>query len=463
MKVFFQTILVIAFLAIVGGDAFSASPEKEYKGVAYASYWHDEFCSAESDGRIKEIAMTGANYIQIVPTLYQKTINSNEIEFDLLKTTNVDCLIQAIENSKKEGLKIFFKPHVDSFDGLWRGKIQPTDSSAWFESYESWMIACAEFAEFLQIEVFCLGTELVNMTEPQHVGKWEKLIDNVRAVYSGKLIYAADVTELSQITFWDKLDLIGVNAYFQLTQKTDPNVLELFSGLKKATGEALDLLGDASNPIIFTEIGFRSIDGANIQPSYWQQGGTVDLQEQADCYEATALALVTDPRIDGLFWWTWRPVAGNQYADDYTPRGKPAEKILTDWFSGEDFVDQLGGFEIWVEGKIKNETKEYPFVVNSKFNSKSGALSVLYETYSQSMSDYTLNSVKIEILRGLDVILKYTDSYESQSSWGKINPEIREKVFKNPGITAGEELSIRITVKSGDYVNWISRFAVVAY
>jgi len=51
--------------------------------------------------------------------------------------------------------------------------------------------------------------------------------------------------------------------------------------------------------IHFTEIGYRSIDGANKAPWDWQISGTVDLQEQADCYQA----------VFEVFWdRPWRPV-----------------------------------------------------------------------------------------------------------------------------------------------------------
>jgi hypothetical protein len=88
-------------------------------------------------------------------------------------------------------------------------------------------------------------------------------------------------------------------------------------------------------PIIFTEIGYRSLDGANMAPWDWQAEGKVDLQEQADCYRAFFETFWK--RYDwfsGVFWWYWEtdPEQGGLQDTDYTPHGKPAEAVLQEFF-----------------------------------------------------------------------------------------------------------------------------------
>ena len=62
--------------------------------------------------------------------------------------------------------------------------------------------------------MFSVGTEL-QIPALQREADWRQLIKDVRAVYSGKLIYSANwYEEYEGIKFWDALDAIGVQAYF---------------------------------------------------------------------------------------------------------------------------------------------------------------------------------------------------------------------------------------------------------
>ena len=87
------------------------------------------------------------------------------------------------------------------------------------------------------------------------------------------------------------MDYIGVNVYCPLTDKNDPTVAEIKTAwTEKGYIAHLERLFKRFNkPIIFTEIGYPSHDGANKQPAGpagYLTGKTIDLQEQADCYQA---------------------------------------------------------------------------------------------------------------------------------------------------------------------------------
>jgi len=86
--------------------------------------------------------------------------------------------------------------------------------------------------------------------------------------------------------------------------------------------------------IVFTEIGYRSIDGCNRDPWNWQRHGKIDLQEQADCYEAAFKTFWDEQWFKGFYWWMWEPDPGVGGADDdgYTPYKKPAEDVLKAYY-----------------------------------------------------------------------------------------------------------------------------------
>ena len=56
-------------------------------------------------------------------------------------------------------------------------------------------------------------------------------------------------------------------------------------------------------PLMFSEVGYRSADGANREPWAWWGDATVDLQEQVDCYEALLSTLWAEDWWAGAFWW----------------------------------------------------------------------------------------------------------------------------------------------------------------
>ena len=87
--------------------------------------------------------------------------------------------------------------------------------------------------------------------------------------------------------------------------------------------------------IIFTEVGYRSINGCNKEPWNWQRDARVDLDEQAMCYEALFRSLWGENWLQGIFWWDWTPYNSTNWLKDkgYTCQFKPAEAVLRAWYS----------------------------------------------------------------------------------------------------------------------------------
>jgi hypothetical protein len=219
------------------------------------------------------------------------------------------------------------KPHVNLDDPhLGRSEINfgqdKTAWDVWFASYTRFIIHYARLAQ-----------EVVDQAE-----QWRKIIGGVRQVYKGSLTYAAlSYREEYRISWWDALDAIGVNAYYPLTLTTTPTIAQLKLGWTPAT-LLLDSLAKRWNrPIIFTEIGYLSVDGSNRAPGYWALDGPIDLQEQADCYQAVFEVFQEKTWWQGVFWWSWSvdPKQGGLSDRTYTARNKPAGEILKRYFEGQ--------------------------------------------------------------------------------------------------------------------------------
>ena len=88
-------------------------------------------------------------------------------------------------------------------------------------------------------------------------------------------------------------------------------------------------------PIVLAEIGYKSSVGATDEP--WQHSpiGAVDLQLQADCYEALLSSFWDKPWFYGVYWWHWgaSPNIGGKFHRGFTPQNKPAEEIIKNWYN----------------------------------------------------------------------------------------------------------------------------------
>jgi hypothetical protein len=320
------------------------------KGISYTGWWAGEYQSPSADLSLRRLATTGANWIALVVTAHQDSVTATTIN-RLHDPTPTDAdLIHVIQRAHSLGLKVMLKPHLDLPNeretGIWRGYIgldftKESEWAAWFAAYTEFIVHYAKLAQRYGADQFSVGTELLGTTHRE--ADWRRVIAAVRDVYDGPLVYAAlHGGEEVSITWWDAVDFIGVDAYYRLN--------ECYLGLECPTVEALmdaweepkrtlaELSARFNRPILLTEIGYRSFRGSTYQPwESWVEGPlALDMQEQANAYEATFRSLYNEPWLGGIFWWQWRAdiFLSGPYNDGFTPVGKPAEDVLRAWYGG---------------------------------------------------------------------------------------------------------------------------------
>ena len=293
-----------------------------------------------------ELAGTKANWAGLLVTWYQENSFAEAIYADPEKTPSDAALAYAIRELKARGLKAMLKPHVDGADGSWRGEFGPPDPDAWFANYAAFVLHYACLAEALGVDGLIVGTEYTKLSGPEHRAHWCSVIEGIRSVFSGILIYAANATssddEFVRVSFWDKLDLIGLNGYFPLTNHDRPTLAELISAWSgNARGEDMvkaiqRFAMRHDRRVIFTEIGYRSVTGCNVQPWNHHTSAPYDPTEQADCYRAFFEAWTGHSSwMQGVFWWNWTVPAVPPTDRGYNPRSKPAAQVLADWYGAE--------------------------------------------------------------------------------------------------------------------------------
>ena len=309
------------------------SPAEFQKGMVYLSYHENHLATADSDAMLERLANLHVTHVAIVVSWYQDSVTDGRLypESPQGGRTPVDeAIIHAINKCHALGLKVMLKPHVDVQAGDYRGEIQA--SEAWFANYEPFILRYAALAKSYNVELFCVGTELAGTTLGKWDSQWRALISQVRAAYPGPIVYGANWDEYKRIGFWDLVDYIGIDAYFPLTDKTDPTTDELVAGWTKhadaieqwLTQEQID------KPVIFTEVGYGSADGVNRTP--WAiPSQREDQTEQAACLDAMLTVLANRPWFKGVYWWGWfsQEVASPL---GYPLRGKLAEGVLSRWY-----------------------------------------------------------------------------------------------------------------------------------
>jgi hypothetical protein len=71
--------------------------------------------------------------------------------------------------------------------------------------------------------MFSMGCELGGKTLGFD-SYWVSMINQVKQIYTGKLVYASLADEVNWISWWNKMDYIGVDAYYPLTDHANPTV-----------------------------------------------------------------------------------------------------------------------------------------------------------------------------------------------------------------------------------------------
>jgi|Deesub1362B_J571_1020462.scaffolds.fasta_scaffold00303_3 hypothetical protein len=330
-------ILCAAIVVSVAG--FGGLAEGPIEGMNVAAWWHSLYGTPQAKESLADLKAIGAEWIAIVVTCYQESLDSPVIRcLEETRTPALDEVRELIRAAKSLRFKVLLKPHLDIDDGTWRRFIDfGADEEAWkdwFVAYGAFLLRYAVLAQEEKVEMFCIGVELGGTVK--RAREWRKVIRAVRATYSGPLIYAASWDgEIWDVPFWQELDYIGIDAYYPLSGKFAPTLEELVAAWKGPLRSIECLARRVEKPVIFTEIGYRSLDGALREPWNWPSPGEPDPEEQALGYRAFFEAVWGKyPWFAGAFFWHWEvdPAAGGPGDTGYTPQHKPAEEILRVYF-----------------------------------------------------------------------------------------------------------------------------------
>ena len=316
-------------------------------------------------------------------------------------TINDESLMRYLDYLKTKGYKIMLVPllMVDSISKTWRGEV--TGNSSGLDNFISKYYLFIEHYAILtkdKIDGFVIGTELKGITKITDnnidfpgVDRLLGLSTQIKQILPTKIItYAANwdeyhssngVFNMDKLWASDSIDVVGINAYFPLTDRPQPaegfTQEELINSW--ISGEGYDYYYDdhgnrqqftdpkfawknieywwsnehdsrkiwhpKMKEIWFTEYGFSSIDNCTSDPHIFVNShstvlpryskGIEDKNAQYNAIKATLTKWGNSQMVTNMFIWSWdiRPYP-------YFPQKSDVWKDAASWFKGH-----------WINGK----------------------------------------------------------------------------------------------------------------
>jgi hypothetical protein len=331
-------ILIIGGFLILGIVALTLIPsnaDKKINGVSLVSP-HSKIGASN----MAEVKRINAGWVAVIPYAFSRS-GEPSVSFDHERQwwgERTEGTCELIKMAKENGLKVMLKPHVWVRGEGWTGDFKLSSEEQWKEwesHYSNYILNYANVADRMGVEMLCIGTEYRTPAK-ERPEFWKRLTKEIRAIYGGKITYASNWDNYENITWWSEVDYIGIDAYFPLAEGANPTMEEIREGWNPLKQNLSAFSKKWKKPILFTEYGFQSADGA--AGKHWvviqsEEGGNQELQ--ANAYEATFQALNKEEWFAGGFLWKWhfdirndriRPTA-------WTPQGKQAEQVIAKWYA----------------------------------------------------------------------------------------------------------------------------------
>ena len=287
--------------------------------------------------QLDRIAKIGADWVQLLLTVFVDRVDSSTIERDPKRTVSDARLRETIRYALKSGLRVSLLPvllirNADNDDD-WRGTLRPADPGKFWRSYDSLLCRYLDIAREEKVDMFSVGSELCSLEK--HWDVWPRLIQNARGRYAGWLTYSVNWDHYQVPRFWHLLDQVGMTGYFELTEDKNARLAQLTAAWRRVRKEIEQVSKRLDRPIVLTELGYASQDGANTAPwNYLLATGDIDLREQADCFEAFAQVMADATFLHGVYVYGSFEQGGpkdHTYAVWDKPAREVVERLLKDF------------------------------------------------------------------------------------------------------------------------------------
>ncbi|HEX2833641.1 MAG TPA: hypothetical protein VHW00_11530 [Thermoanaerobaculia bacterium] len=275
--------------------------------------------SEASAASLKNARALGADWISVTPFGFQRPgepLRSGGWEND-------DAVKATIAQAHALGIRVLLKPHVWIRGG---GAIDHDD-------YEPFIAQMARLARDANADALCIGNELKLGAKDE--ARWRTIIARVRETYRGPITYGANFDEVFDVPFWDAVDWIGVSGYFPLVDAPSPDRESLVRAWQPIAAQLEALSTKYQKPVLFTEIGYRSADGAAWRQWEIPRNAPLNLDAQRVAYESFFETIWPRPWVLGAYPWKWfsYPNHSGPTSNDYEFENKPAAEVIRRYYT----------------------------------------------------------------------------------------------------------------------------------
>ena len=248
-------------------------------------------------------------------------------------------LERAIRIARRLGLTVVLRPYLDPLSGGWRGQLEPANVNLWFANYRKFILKYARLAQRAGARGFVVGSELSSLAA--YETHWRALVSAVRREFKGFLTYESNWgVELRLVRWWDALDAISISAYHPLASSYPYTVDQLVAGWygtdPRSTGWFAQIEAahnQYQRPVLFTEIGYRTVEGSAIRPWDIEYQAPFSEQSQLQAYEAALQVWYRVPWFRGFHWWYVPPQSlGSLPGADHRPT-RATLTLLGSWYA----------------------------------------------------------------------------------------------------------------------------------
>jgi hypothetical protein len=296
--------------------------------------------SIPNSNEVLYVKNVAANWVALMPFAFLKSESDTVLLYNS-RNQWIGERVEGIEKTcklfKTNHVKVMMKPQIWIPNGGFTGAINFKTEAQWraFEkTYEKFIFMYVDVAIKNDIELFCIGTELKFFAQKRS-SFFINLIQKIKKVYKGKVTYAENWDCYDQISFWNTLDFIGIDAYFELENSKTATASNLIKKWEPIKIKIRALSKKYNKPILFTEYGYQSKDFTTLKPYDFFEKSTVNMLAQSNALEALLKVFWKEKWFAGGFNWKWYDTyknSGGVNNSDYTVQNKPAERILKKYY-----------------------------------------------------------------------------------------------------------------------------------